>query len=176
MHEVGTLESSTCKCTRRWLCNIISGLGSHAQPAMSWLIPLPLPTAALCRRCSAGADAAAAPACANAAAALCQQARRVPPQARCRRRRRADRRQAAATCIAEVAPPKAGFAGVRSEAEFMAVLEAGVAAKLIPAPLLPGFVDFYGNYKSAGPGGEAVGSGCGGRRFGGQLTLADTFC
>jgi len=136
---------------------------------MSWLIPLPLPTAAFCRRCSAGADAAAAPACANAAAALCQQARRVLPQARCRRRRRADRRQAAATCIAEVAPPKAGFAGVRSEAEFMAVLEAGVAAKLIPAPLLPGFVDFYGNYKSAGPGGEAVGSGCGGRHIGGQL-------
>ena len=58
-------------------------------------------------------------------------------------------RQAAATCLAEVAIPKAGFAGVKSEAEFMAVLEAGVAAQLIPKQLLPGFVDFYLNYKGA---------------------------
>ena len=58
-------------------------------------------------------------------------------------------RQAATTCLAEVAIPKAGFAGVKSEAEFMAVLEAGVAAQLIPKQLLPGFVDFYQNYKGA---------------------------
>jgi hypothetical protein len=31
----------------------------------------------------------------------------------------------------------------------VAVLKAGVAAKKIPEQLLPGFLDFYNNYKSA---------------------------
>lgn len=57
--------------------------------------------------------------------------------------------QAIVTCIAEVAPPKlGGFADVQSEAEFVAVLKAGVAAKKIPEQLVPGFLDFYNNYKS----------------------------
>jgi hypothetical protein len=47
-----------------------------------------------------------------------------------------------------VAAPRIGFADVQSEAQFKAVLEAGVAAKKIPAPLLPAFLDFYNNYKS----------------------------
>ena len=76
-------------------------------------------------------------------------ARQAEPQCAARMRNRAGMRQAATTCLAEVAIPKAGFAGVKSEAEFMAVLEAGVAAQLIPKQLLPGFVDFYQNYKGA---------------------------
>ena len=62
------------------------------------------------------------------------------------------RQQATVTrCIAEVAPPRIGFAGVQTEAEFKAVLEAGVAAKKIPSQLLPAFLDFYSNYKSGHP-------------------------
>ena len=58
--------------------------------------------------------------------------------------------RATTTCIAEVAPPKlGGFADVQSEEQFVAVLKAGVAAKKIPEQLLPGFLDFYNNYKSA---------------------------
>ncbi len=63
--------------------------------------------------------------------------------------RRCTRYQATTTCIAEVAPPKlAGFADVESEEQFKAVLKAGVAAKKIPEQLVPGFLDFYNNYKS----------------------------
>ena len=51
-------------------------------------------------------------------------------------------------CIAEVSAPKMSFASVQSEAEFTAVLEAGVAAKKIPAQLMPAFLDLYNNYKS----------------------------
>ncbi|EIE18809.1 glycerol-3-phosphate O-acyltransferase [Coccomyxa subellipsoidea C-169] len=75
----------------------------------------------------------------------------TPVQARCSlpSRPRAKCR-ATTTCIAEVAPPRlGGFADVQSEAEFVAVLKAGVAAKKIPEPLLPGFLDFYNNYKTA---------------------------
>ena len=86
-------------------------------------------------------------ACLRVAAALRQHDRQALPRNAAKGRRKAGREKAAATCIAEVALPKAGFAGVKSEAEFMAVLEAGVAASLIPKPLLPGFVDFYSNYK-----------------------------
>jgi hypothetical protein len=50
--------------------------------------------------------------------------------------------------VAEVARPVKNFANVESEAEFFGVLEAGVAAKLIPKELVPGFKDFYNNYKS----------------------------
>lgn len=74
----------------------------------------------------------------------------TPVQARCSlpSRPRAKCR-ATTTCIAEVAPPRlGGFADVESEAEFVAVLKAGVAAKKIPEPLLDGFLDFYNNYKS----------------------------
>ena len=52
-------------------------------------------------------------------------------------------------CIAEVSAPKMSFASVQSEAEFTAVLEAGVSAKKIPAQLMPAFLDLYNNYKSA---------------------------
>ena len=64
------------------------------------------------------------------------------------RQRRARQQQAVITAIAEVAAPKMSFATVQSEAEFTAVLEAGVAAKKIPAQLMPAFLDLYNNYKS----------------------------
>nr|BBG28520.1 glycerol-3-phosphate-O-acyltransferase [Coccomyxa sp. Obi] len=74
-----------------------------------------------------------------------------PIQSRCLLpARRCTRFQATTTCIAEVAPPKlAGFADVQSEEQFKAVLKAGVAAKKIPEQLVPGFLDFYNNYKTA---------------------------
>lgn len=76
--------------------------------------------------------------------------RGTPIQSRCLLpARRCLRFQATTTCIAEVAPPKlAGFADVQSEEQFKAVLKAGVAAKKIPEQLVPGFLDFYNNYKS----------------------------
>ena len=64
------------------------------------------------------------------------------------RQRLASKQQAVTTCIAEVAAPRMSFATVQSEAEFTAVLEAGVAAKKIPAQLMPAFLDLYNNYKS----------------------------
>ena len=76
--------------------------------------------------------------------------RNSPVQSRCLLpARRCTRFQTTTTCIAEVAPPKlAGFADVQSEEQFKAVLKAGVAAKKIPEQLVPGFLDFYNNYKS----------------------------
>ena len=50
--------------------------------------------------------------------------------------------------MAEVAKPKASFATVQSQEQFFGILEAGVAAKKIPQPLLLAFKDFYLNYKS----------------------------
>lgn len=66
-------------------------------------------------------------------------------------RRSSSRAHALITCVAEVAAPRKGFADVESEAEFLAVLEAGVAAGKIPKQLLPNFMDFYNNYKSETP-------------------------
>ena len=62
--------------------------------------------------------------------------------------RLAARQQALIQCVAEVAKPKVSFATVQSQEQFFGILEAGVAAKKIPQPLLLAFKDFYLNYKS----------------------------
>ena len=50
--------------------------------------------------------------------------------------------------VAEIQKPKASFATVQSQEDFLAILDAGVAAKQIPPQLMLAFKDFYNNYKS----------------------------
>lgn len=84
--------------------------------------------------------------------AFCTSSRLLQRNRAAQHARPVGRQQATITrCIAEVAPPRIGFADVQSEAEFKAVLDAGVAAKKIPSQLVPAFLDFYNNYKSEPP-------------------------
>jgi hypothetical protein len=49
--------------------------------------------------------------------------------------------------IAEMQRSKISFATIRSQEEFFAILDAGVAANKIPPQLMMAFKDFYNNYK-----------------------------
>ena len=67
---------------------------------------------------------------------------------------------------APAAPPEVAgaFAGVKDMASFQAVLTAGAKAGKVPEMLVPAFMDFYNNYKSAlaerrGRGGGRAGRG-----------------
>ena len=52
-----------------------------------------------------------------------------------------------ASAVAELAVTE--FEDVKTEAQFTAVLKAKVESGILPAPLLPGMMDFYNNYKQA---------------------------